>query len=291
MIKGIDVSRYQGVINWKAVDASGIDFALIRAGYGNDISQKDANFETNIEGALAAGLEVGVYWFSYAVSILDALKEAAAFKKIITPYKNKITYPAAFDYEGASRAYGQKNGYSITNDLINQMANAFLSSMKAEGWTVALYTNNDFRKNVFSDATMKAWDLWLADYSGGPDVPCTIQQTGSTGRVSGISGDVDIDVSFKDYAALAKSKTSVVVDTAGTFEMQPGGVYQLKTTCIQQPKVWSGSPKSVVVLPRYRSGNDNFWWLVAVGKVGEGAGIYTAGPGEQGMRRLVVNIK
>lgn len=291
MIKGIDVSRYQGVINWKAVDASGIDFALIRAGYGNDISQKDANFDTNIKGALAAGLDVGVYWVSYAVSVQDALKEAAVFKQIIAPYKNRITYPAAFDYEGASRAYGQKHGYNITNDLINQMANAFLGAMKSDGWMTALYTNNDFRKNVFSEATLKAWDLWLADYSGGPDVPCAIQQTGSTGRVFGISGAVDIDVSFKDYATMAATKTAVVIDTAGTYDMHPDYFYQLKTTCAEPPRVWSGNNKVLLVLPRYRSGNDDFWWLVALGKVGEGAGVYTAGSGEQGMRRLVVNIK
>lgn len=291
MIKGIDVSRYQGTIDWKAVDVSGIDFALIKAGYGDDISQKDENFDANIQGALSAGLDVGVYWFSYAVSVQDALKEAAAFKQIIAPYRNRITYPAAFDYENASRDYAQKKGISVSNDLVNQMTNAFLSFMKADGWMTALYTNNDYRKNVFSAAIVKNWDLWLADYSGGPDVPCAIQQTGSAGHVSGISGDVDMDVSFKDYPALRAARTSVRIDTTGSFNMHPGSFYQLKTTSLQPPQVWSGNSKVLLVLPRNRSGNDNFWWLVAIGKAGDGAGVYTAGVGEQGQRRLVVNIK
>lgn len=79
-----------------------IDFVLIRAGYGNDISQKDPKFDEYIKAALAHNIHVGIYWFSYAVSIADALKEAAVCKKILASYKEKIDFSVAYDYEYAS---------------------------------------------------------------------------------------------------------------------------------------------------------------------------------------------
>jgi Lyzozyme M1 (1,4-beta-N-acetylmuramidase) len=86
MLKGIDISKHNPVVDWVKVDDS-INFVLIRAGYGNDISQKDSKFEDYIKAALAHNIHIGVYWFSYAVSIEDALKEAAVCKKILAPYK------------------------------------------------------------------------------------------------------------------------------------------------------------------------------------------------------------
>ena len=290
-IRGIDISKHQGAVDWAAVDAAGIDFALIRAGYGDDISQKDPMFETNIKGALARGLDVGVYWFSYADSVEDAQREAAVFRQVIGPYRSRITYPAAFDYEYASVDYYKKvKGAAPPNGLVDQMANAFLAAMRSNGWLTALYTNNDYRKNMFSAATLAAWDLWLADYSGGPDVPCAIQQTGSRGTVPGIAGPVDLDVSFKDYAALSAKKTAVWIDTTGTFLMRPGEFYTIKTTCAQAPSLWSGTDGVVGILHCRRDGSDDFWHVHAVGAAGTGTGIYTAAPGEQGLRRLVINV-
>lgn len=289
MVDGIDVSRHQGAIDWKQAAASGIRFALIRAGYGNDVSQKDARFEANLNGALAAGLDAGVYWFSYAVGEDDARREAEVFRKIISPYREKIVYPAAFDYEAESMAYASKHGAAPSAELVNRIANTFLGEMKKDGWRTALYTNNDFRKRIFSPQTLAAWDVWLADYSGGPDAPCAIWQKSSAGRVPGIAGEVDLDVCCRDYAAEG-APTSVRIDTTGTYTMAPGSVYQLKTTCPGAAKVWSGNSRVVLVLPRCRSGCDDLWYLVAVGRAGDGAGIYAAGPGEQGRRRLVVNL-
>lgn len=291
MIKGIDVSKHNGTIDWAKVDAAGIGFALIRAGYGNDISQKDPMFEANIKGALAHGLDVGVYWFSYATSVADARKEAGVFRQVIGPYRDKIAYPAAFDYEYESVDYYKRvKGAAPPNALINQMVNAFLDAMKSDGWTTALYTNNDYRLRILTAETLAAWDLWLADYSGGPDAPCAIQQTGNKGTVPGIEGPVDLDVSYRDYAAPAAKKTAVWIDTTGTFFMAPGGFYTIKTTCAQAPSLWAGTDGVVGILHCRRDGNDDFWHVHAVGAAGTGAGIYTAAPGEQGIRRLVINI-
>lgn len=285
----IDVSAHNGAIDWRRVAAAGVKGAILRAGYGNSVTQQDKRFTANITGALAVGLRVGVYWFSYADSVQDARKEWAVCKQIIAPYKAHILFVAS-DYEYDSYNYYKRiHGAAPSRDLINQTVNAFLGAAQADGYTGLLYTNNDYRRNIFTAATLAAWDVWLADYSGGPDINCAIQQTGSTGRVDGISGNVDMDTVFKEYGAAV---TTVQIDTHDTYRMAVGDHYQVQTTCPQPPRVWSARPDIVLVLPRYRSGNEDLWWLVAVGgKPGDGVGIYTAAPGEDGQRRFVVEIK
>lgn len=299
-MNGIDISKHNLVVDWNKVDDS-VKFVLIRAGYGNDISQEDPKFDEYIKAAMAHNIHVGVYWFSYAVSIADAQKEAEVCKKVLAPYKGKIDFPIAFDYEYDSITYAQKQGVKPTNAMIDSMAKAFMDSMKADGWFVNLYTNIDFIKSGrFSAATVKDYDVWLADYSGAPDYPCYIQQTGSTGKVPGITGNVDMDVSYRDYPTMIKAggyngfqkqaQTIVSVDTTTTVNLKRGQAYQLKTTCAQQPKVWAGTDNVVTILPRYRSGNDDLWYIVGIGNVGTGTGIFTAATNENGLKRFVVNI-
>lgn len=202
--KGIDVSEWQDTIDWKRVKAAGIDFAMIRAGFGNDISQIDKSFKANIEGALAAGIQVGVYWMSYAISVEDAIKEAQVFKKIITPYSGKISFPTCFDWEYASIDYYVKQtGKQPTNELISDMVNAFCKEMERGCWWAANYTNLDFKINRLN-STVKDIDTWLADYVGGPDFPSGMQQTASDGHVDGISTHVDLDVAYTDYPTVIK---------------------------------------------------------------------------------------
>jgi GH25 family lysozyme M1 (1,4-beta-N-acetylmuramidase) len=201
--KWIDVSAHncRVPIDWPKVAASGVKGVVIRAGYGDSISQQDKCFKDNIEGAIAAGLKIAVYWFSYADSVADVLKEWDACKQVIEPYRKNIKF-VAFDYEYASYNYYKKiHGTAPTKALINAMANAFLNAVKANGYGTMLYTNNDYRRNIFSTATLAVWDVWLADYTGTPDISCAIQQTGSTGHVDGITGNVDMDTVFKAYAS------------------------------------------------------------------------------------------
>lgn len=199
--KWIDVSSHNGVIDWTKLKESGITGAVIRAGYGKDASQQDAQFTANMQGALAAGMKTAVYWFSYACSVDDALKEWSACKQIIEPYRGKICFVAS-DYEYDSvRYFTSVCGVPPTNEQINGMVNAFLNTVKADGWGTMLYTNNDYRRNIFSGTTLAAWDIWLADYTGEPDIPCAVQQTGSTGKIPGIPGNVDTNLCFKEFDA------------------------------------------------------------------------------------------
>ena len=98
--KGIDVSKWNGDIDWNKVKSDGIDYVIIRGGFGN--SSIDPKFKSHIEGASNAGLKVGVYWFSYATSVSKAKEEAAKCLETIKPYKDKISYPVFYDFEYAS---------------------------------------------------------------------------------------------------------------------------------------------------------------------------------------------
>ena len=161
-IKGIDVSKHNGYINWKKVKSSGIQFAIIRAGYGTDTI--DPKFKANIEGAIAAGLDVGVYWFSYATSESKSKVEATKCLEVLKPYKNKIKYPVFFDFEYDSVSYAKKKGVTITKTLASNMAKIFLETVKREGYNTGLYTNIDFSNNYFSSELLNAYDVWIAQY-------------------------------------------------------------------------------------------------------------------------------
>jgi lysozyme len=279
----IDVSAHQGVIDWPRVAASGIKGAIIRAGYGNSLSQQDKQFAANISGAVKAGLKATVYYFSYADSAADAKKEWDTCRQIIAPYRKNILFVAS-DYEYDSYNYYKRvHGVAPSNALINQMVNAFLSAAKADGWGTMLYTNNDYRRNIFSAATLATWDVWLADYTGGPDIPCAMQQTGSTGTVPGIVGNVDTDVCFKDYG----TQPGYTCDTSGTVEIEMGGCYTAKTTG-DVTLIAGQSPTSArvrivrCVWPKW-----TLWHIVPLGNPGQDVGIYAQG----GPRLFVVKIK
>ena len=300
MIKGIDISKYQKQIEWGKV--SGINFALIRIGMGNDIKQVDPYFKTNVEQALAHGISVGGYYFGYATSVEDAQKEADICNQLLQPYKGKLLYPIAYDYEYNSVDYFKRiKGRAPTNTEIDSFATAFLDRLKSYGWFVNLYTNLDFiRSGKFKTAITK-YDIWLADYSGTPDYPCYIQQTGSTGTISGISGNVDIDVSFRDYPTMIKAKgyngylmqpqTAVKIDTTMDVTKSAGEFYTFKTNCNQQPTVTVGTNNVVALQHCRRELDADYWHLCFIGKSGSAAGIYTAAPGEQPLKRFVARVK
>ena len=283
----IDVSAHQGVIDWKKVAAAGIKGAVIRAGYGDDVSQTDTQFAANLRGAATAGLKVCIYWFSYADSVQDARAEWETCKRVIEPYRSDILLVAC-DYEYDSVSYYERiHGAAPGNALVNRMVAAFLAAARGDGWKTALYTNNDYRLHVFTAATLAAADyLWLADYTGGPDVPCAMQQTGSTGRVDGISGNVDMDTAFSPIADPV-ADPPYQCDTSGAVEIARGSAYQIEVTCAFAPKVVAGTGDELTILPRSNSGVKWYYYLVPIGKRGDEVGVYING----GPRQLVVKIK
>ena len=161
--KGIDVSKWNGDINWNKVKSDGIDYVIIRGGFGN--SSVDPKFKSHIEEASKAGLKIGIYWFSYATSVAKAKEEAAKCLETIKPYKDKISYPVFYDFEYASVDYAKKNGINITKNLSTKMADAFLTDIKNAGYITGIYTNKDFSDKYFESDLLYANNLWIAQYN------------------------------------------------------------------------------------------------------------------------------
>ena len=201
-VKGIDVSSHQGVIDWNKVKAAGIRFAIIRVGYGDLLSypkQLDSQFRANVEGAQKAGVDIGFYLFSYAGTEEMARREAQGLKQAIAGMKP--AYPVYFDYEyDSDRLTGKPGKEQLTKVYV-----AFCEEMEKDNYYVGIYLNKDFYRNRLDMDKLKAYDLWLADYEGGPDYECGMQQTGSAGKVDGIGGNVDTDTAFKDYPSVIKN--------------------------------------------------------------------------------------
>lgn len=304
-MKGIDVSSHQGLVDWAKVKAAGIKFAIIRAGYGKYESQVDSRFEQNAFGALSAGLHAGVYWFSYATSPDEAKEEARLCADTIAPYKGKFDFPVYFDYEYDSERYSKEQGITPTQELREALAEAFCTEIEAQGWRAGVYTNNDYIKNRWRLDVLKQWEIWLADYTGGPDVSCGMQQTGSTGTVEGISGNVDTDTAFVDYPSLirndgwngftAAATANWISDTTnGTDDpvlIASNAIYTVKITGQDIGLVCGesgGKPAAFKLVRCRRDGNSTLWHVIPVGEPGQEAGIYPKGGGD---RIFVAKIK
>lgn len=199
MSKGIDVSKHQGTIDWQKVKASGVDFAMIRAGYGRYDNQKDECFEENYKNAKQAGVKVGAYHYSYAKSTDDAKKEAETFLKWISG--KQFEYPVAFDVE--EKAQSDK-GKQFVSDIIR----AFCETVEKAGYYVCIYANKYWLDNFVDDDCKKKYDVWLAQWAEKATYAGNygIWQYSSQGSIDGISGRSDMDESYKDYYSIMKNK-------------------------------------------------------------------------------------
>lgn len=202
-VKGIDVSKWQADIDWAKVKASGIDFAMIRLGYGSADGNScgvDGYFEKNVTNAIKAGVDVGCYFYSYATSVAAAKKEAEYVVSVLKKYKGTFTYPIAFDIEDSSQVGLGKT--TLTNMVI-----AFGDVIEKAGFYCSLYSNLNWLKNYLDDSKLTRFDHWLAQWSSAPTYTGSfgMWQNSSTGKVNGINGNVDTDIAYKDYPTLIRS--------------------------------------------------------------------------------------
>ena len=193
LLKGIDVSYAQGVIDWEKVKASGlVDFAILRAGYGKETSQIDDQFSRNYTACKQLGIPVGAYWYSYATTVAEAEQEANVCLQIIQG--KQFEYPVAFDIEEA-RCLPQADALSTT----------FCTALENAGYYTAIYTFKSALESNFSAAVKNRYDIFLShigvqqtDYAGSYG----LWQYSWTGCIPGISGDVDLDYAYKDYPTM-----------------------------------------------------------------------------------------
>lgn len=195
--KGIDVSKHQGHIDWEQVKADGIEFAILRVGYGNDtVSQDDELFIENADACTRLGIPFGVYLYSYATSVEEAKSEAEHVIRLIRGYK--LSYPVYYDLED-EKTTGLK-----TNEEIAAIATTFATMLSTFGYMVGIYASKYWWTTKLTGVIYSQWERWVAQYNS----ECTYSgeygmwQYGSDGRVNGISGRVDVNICYKNYPAI-----------------------------------------------------------------------------------------
>ena len=194
---GIDVSKHNGNIDWNAVKNSGVEFVIIRCGYrgsATGVLVEDPKFKTNIQGAINAGLKVGIYFFSQAVNEVEAVEEASMTISLINKYK--ITYPVYIDVEAANG-----RGDTIDNATRTKVIRAYCQTLKNSGYTAGIYANKNWLETKFTVGELSSYKIWLAQYAAVPTYGGRYEmwQYSSTGRISGISGNVDLNSSYMTY--------------------------------------------------------------------------------------------
>lgn len=200
-IKGLDVSEFQGEVDWERVKAAGYKFAMLRAGYGYNTIDKQ--FRRNAYECNRIGLPVGVYWFCYAFSPEKAVQEADGCIDIISEYR--LDYPVCYDIEQASADYIEKQGVSFTPALAKNVVKSFCDRIEAKGYYAMFYTNRNFLDTYLGTELSKRYAYWYARYADRFDgTDCGIWQYTSTGSVPGITGNVDLDLGYTDYPSVIK---------------------------------------------------------------------------------------
>lgn len=202
-LTGIDISFYQQEIDWQAVAADGIDFAIIRLGYRGYTEGglfTDSLFVQHMQGALDAGLEVGVYFFSQAITPEEAQEEADYVLAALERYQ--LTYPVVFDWEPVTPGNNARTD-GLDNATLTQCAKAFCTRIQEGGFTPAVYFNQDMGYLAFDLEELAAFPFWLAEYDSTPYFyyDFILWQYSNTGTVAGIQGNVDLNLDFSPFAS------------------------------------------------------------------------------------------
>lgn len=196
-VMGIDISKHNGNIDWNAVKNSGVQYVILRCGYRGSASGvlvEDQKFKSNIQGATAAGLKVGIYFFSQAVNEVEAVEEASMTLSLIKKYR--ITYPVYIDVESAN---GRADG--ISKAARTSVINAFCQTIRNSGYTPGLYANKNWLTEKINTGALGGCKIWLAQYVAAPTYGGRYEmwQYSSRGSIAGIKGNVDLNVSYMGY--------------------------------------------------------------------------------------------
>lgn len=198
-MKIIDVSRHNGIINWEKVKADGVEGVIIRAGYGRLSSQKDSMFDINYNGAKAAGLYVGTYFYTYAKSDDEAETEAEVFLEWINGKKFEL--PVYFDIEDESISH-------LNKDALTDICIKWCGAVEKAGYYTGIYANVHWFRNKLDLNRLAQFDKWLAHWTSKPAYDESfggMWQYSSTGRVNGINGNVDMNKAYRNYPRIIRN--------------------------------------------------------------------------------------
>lgn len=190
-MKVIDISEHNGKVDFKAVKKAGYDGVIIRAGYGQNTVDKW--FTDHIKGAIDAGMNIGIYWFSYAYSVGLAQNEAEFCCKTISPYKNHINMGVWFDWEYDSMRYAKQHGVNARRALITSMTKAFCQRVEKLGYPAGFYFNLDYLRNYYDVSALSGFYTWYAFWNAARPSGYDLWQYSSNGSVAGCNGRVDVN--------------------------------------------------------------------------------------------------
>ena len=195
---GIDVSKYQKDIDWKRAAADGVEFAIIRCGYrgsGSGTLVEDPYFKKNLEGARAAGVGVGLYFFTQAVNEVEAVEEASMAVSLLEG--SSIEYPIFIDVEGAG---GNGRADGLDKATRTKVVRVFCETVKAAGYHGGVYSGRYWFKNNMDDDALQDYVHWLAEYRSSPlyKGKFSLWQYTSSGHIDGIEGRVDLDMVWQN---------------------------------------------------------------------------------------------
>lgn len=198
---GIDVSKWNKDIDWEKVKKAGVEFVIIRCGYRGSSTGSlviDPYFEQNIRGAQAAGLNVGIYFFTQAVTEVEAVEEASMVLSLIKNYH--ITYPVFIDTEGAG---GNGRADNLNVEKRTLVCKAFCDTIESGGYKAGVYASKNWYNNRINVEELEEYYIWLAEYRKAPTYEgyYDMWQYSSKGQIDGISGNVDLNISYIDIFA------------------------------------------------------------------------------------------
>ena len=199
---GIDVSHWQNEIDWEQVRDSGVEFAIVKLGgrgYESGVLSLDRLAIANLDGAIAAGLDVGVYFFSQAITPEEAEEEAYFVVEQLEPYKEFINMPVIFDWEHVADP-DARTANMRDPDILTDCALAFLQTIEVSGYRPMVYFNRTQSWKYLNLEEVKQYEFWLAAYTQRMDFPYKIHmwQYTNAGQVPGVAGDCDINIYFPD---------------------------------------------------------------------------------------------
>lgn len=250
--KLIDVSTWNGNIDWNKVYKSGVRYAMIRSSFGvENPNQIDNKFVRNIENAIKAGVKCGIYHYSYAKSAAEAKKEADFCLKTIKNYE--IDLPVAFDIEDSSQT-------NLGKDALTSIVIAFCDRIKSAGYRPMLYCNPNWLCNyLHKDKLINKYDIWLANWGvSAPSYNCAIWQYSENGGVPGISGSVDMNWIYKDYTSTKPATTKPVTKPSNVKKTD----YSVKVTAQAGLNVRKGAGTNYNIITALKCGT-----VVSVSKV------------------------
>lgn len=263
-MNGIDVAVYQKNVDWKKVRAAGIEFAMIKAGQGGDLKKsgispfEDSMFEKHVRDAHEAGVKCGAYFYLMGTTREEVLREADFFIRSLNRVRDMIAYPCAVDMED--------DRYTrLSRDNNASLIKIFCGALHEAGYIPMIYTNRAFSTHYINMKTLRGYDVWFALYrksgSSGPvpdDVDDITMWQWGTGEVDGISGQIDMNIGYKDYSRDREIKVGDTVrvkqDTEYYYEGGPrvpnwvkGNCYRIARTQLNGNDIIRGGKKCVLL--------------------------------------------